>query len=170
MTEATPPVEPTDDHVVDDNKVRPVTKYETSLRARVTAAEAAAAQARTDAEARIAAALAERDSAVAAERTAAAERLKLAELRAHAAKHGMHSGDGLKLLDTSGVKLTDAGEIEGADALFAAAKTSHPWLFKAPTTSSTAVVPPTGDPKAKAATEMTLEEWRAQRAKLVSSR
>ena len=101
-----------------------------------TAADAAAA-AKTEAEARIAAA-----------EKAASDRLILAELKAAALKAGMIDLDGLKLADISSVKLNDKGELEGADALMSSLKTAKPYLFKeTKSTSSTASPPPAGDGK-----------------------
>jgi hypothetical protein len=74
--------------------------------------------------------------------------------------------DGLKLLDLSSVKLNDNGEIDGADALMAAAKTSKPYLFGAVGNTSNPQTPPTPKaPEVKSAKDMTPEEYRAERAK-----
>lgn len=102
-----------------------------------------------------------------AEAAAAAEaRVIRAEMKALASRAGMVDLDGLKLLDLSAVKLTEAGEVEGADALIEAAKKAKPWLFGAASTSSTTPAPKPGEPKAKLAKDMTPEEFRAAKIAL----
>jgi hypothetical protein len=79
---------------------------------------------------------------------AANERVLRAELKAVAAKHGVVDvSDALKVLDLSGVKLDENGDVVGADELFEAAKKAKPYLFAAVSTSSTQKAPPAGDPK-----------------------
>lgn len=98
---------------------------------------------------------------------AANERILRAELKTAALKAGMVDLDGLKLADISKVMLKDDGEVEGADALMEEMKKSKPYLFGAPNTTSTTVVPPTNKPpEAKKATEMTDAEYAAARAKI----
>ena len=72
----------------------------------------------------------------AAAQTAADQRIIRAELKAEALKAGMVDLDGLKLADLSKVKLNDAGEVEGADALMTELKKSKPYLFGTPGTTS----------------------------------
>jgi hypothetical protein len=70
--------------------------------------------------------------------------------------------DGLKLADLSTVKLNDAGEVEGADALMTALKEAKPYLFKPPTGTSNPNPPPKpGSEGAKAVKDMTKEEYAA---------
>ena len=76
----------------------------------------------------------------------------------------------LRLLDLAGVKMTDAGEVEGAESLIAGLKTAKPYLFGSASSSSTAAAPRNSDPSTKQATEMTQDEWRAARAKMLSRR
>jgi hypothetical protein len=79
---------------------------------------------------------------------AANDRVLRAELKAVAAKHGVVDvNDALKVLDLSGVKLDENGDVVGADELFEAAKKAKPYLFGTTSTSSTQKVPPAGDPK-----------------------
>jgi hypothetical protein len=79
---------------------------------------------------------------------AANDRVLRAELKAVAAKHGVVDvSDALKVLDLSGVKLDENGDVVGADELFEAAKKAKPYLFAAVSTSSTQKAPPAGDPK-----------------------
>jgi hypothetical protein len=99
--------------------------------------------------------------------TAADQRIIRAELKAAALKAGMIDLDGLKLADLTKVKLNEAGEIEGAEALMTALKTAKPYLFGVQSTSSTAAAPHPGATVPKKATEMTDEEYSAARAKLI---
>ncbi|AVA33356.1 hypothetical protein C3Z06_06770 [Cupriavidus metallidurans] len=116
------------------------------------AAEEAASKANTDADAKVKAA-----------QEAADQRVIRAELKAAALKAGMVDLDGLKLADLSGVKLNEAGEVEGAEALMEALKKSKPYLFGAPSTSTHGDPPKPKNPEAKKATEMTEEEYRVAR-------
>ena len=111
------------------------------------------------------AAATEATTKITAAAAAAQDRIIRAELKAVAVKAGMVDLDGLKLLDLSTIKLNDAGEVEGAEALLTAAKTAKPWLFGAPptSTSSPAPVPPVVPPATKKASEMTDVEYRAAR-------
>lgn len=126
------------------------------------AADEAAVQARADADA--AKTKAEQD-AVAARQEAEAkanERIIRAELRTVAIKAGMVDLDGLKLADLSEVKLNEAGEVEGADALMTALKEAKPYLFGAPKGTSHPDTPPNpSPPSAKPVKEMTSEEYNA---------
>lgn len=100
----------------------------------------------------------------------AQSRIIRAELRAEAVRAGMIDLDGLKLVDTAPLKLTDSGEVEGAAPLMRDLKRAKPWLFGPASSSSTAAAPRTEPPRAKLATEMTEEEWRAARAELLRRR
>ncbi len=123
------------------------------------AAKEAADKAASDATAKIAEAT-----------TAAEQRVIRAEIKAAAVKAGMIDLDGLKMLDLSGVKLDENGEVIGADELLADAKKAKPYLFGDAKTSSTSKAP---EPKAPApinALEMTDAEFEAAKAKLGSRR
>jgi hypothetical protein len=97
-------------------------------------------------------------------------RILHAELKAEAVRAGMVDLDGLKLIDTSKLRLTESGEVEGAQALMRDLRRAKPWLFGAASSSSTAAVPAAQPPRARHATEMTEEEWRAARAELLRRR
>jgi hypothetical protein len=112
------------------------------------AAEAAAKTAQEAADAKIAEAT-----------TAAEKRIIRSELKAVAIKAGIVDLDGLKLLDIDAVKLNDQGEVEGAEALIEGLKTSKPYLFGTPGSSSTSTPPGKDPPAAKKASEMTAEEY-----------
>lgn len=78
---------------------------------------------------------------VTAAEKAANDRVMRAELKAVAVKHGLVDMEALKLLDLSAVKLLENGDLEGADALFEAAKKAKPYLFGAVTVGSTGPTP-----------------------------
>ena len=106
-----------------------------------------------------------------AENAAAAEhRIIRAELKALAVKAGIVDLDGLKFVELAGVKLDEKGEVIGADALIDALKKAKPYLFAAPASSSSAKEPAKDAPAPKKATEMTKEEYAAERAKLIGKR
>ncbi|KWR79068.1 hypothetical protein RN01_22630 [Cupriavidus sp. SHE] len=120
------------------------------------AADERATKAETDADAKVKAA-----------QEAADQRIIRAELKAAALKAGMVDLDGLKLADLSGVKLNEAGEVEGAEALMEALKKSKPYLFGAPSSSTPGTPPSPKTPEAKKATEMTDEEYQQAKAALL---
>jgi len=97
-------------------------------------------------------------------------RVVQAELKNAALQAGMVDLDGLKLLDTAKVKLNEQGEIEGATELMRELKGQKPWLFGGASSSSRANPPPAHPPRAKAATEMSPEEYRAARAEMLRRR
>lgn len=88
----------------------------------------------------------------------------MAELKAEALRAGMVDLDGLKLLDTTGLTVTDQGEVHGATTLMERFRRDKPWLFAAPSSAAAAAPPPAQPPQTKRATEMTAEEYRAARA------
>ncbi len=97
----------------------------------------------------------EADDKVKGATTAADQRVIRAELKAAALNAGMVDLDGLKLADMSTVKLNDAGEVEGADALMETMKKLKPYLFGAASSSTGKEPPKPGDPTKKKASEMT---------------
>ncbi len=97
-------------------------------------------------------------------------RLVRAELKAEAVRAGMIDLDGLKLLDMTGIKVADNGEVEGARTIMRELKRAKPWLFGGGSSSSTAGAPPAQPPKARLATEMDFEEWQKARAALLKRR
>jgi hypothetical protein len=97
-------------------------------------------------------------------------RLIKSELKAEALRAGMVDLDGLKLIDTSKVKLTTDGEVEGAHELMVHLKKAKPWLFGGASSSSASTPPPAQPPRQKLATEMTDAEYRAAREALLRTR
>lgn len=104
-----------------------------------------------------------------AAKTEADQRIIRAELKASAIKAGIIDSDALKLLDISGVRLGDAGEVEGAEELLMKFKEAKPHFFAAattPSTSSTARTPPAKPASGKKAAEMTNQEFAAAMARI----
>ena len=119
------------------------------------AAEEAAARAKTDS-----------DTRVKEVQSAADKRVIRAEAKTEAVKAGIVDIDGLNLADFSKVKINDKGEVEGVEELIKQLKKDKPYLFSAPSTSSTEKTPKPGDQKAKKVSEMTDEERRAEARRL----
>lgn len=110
---------------------------------------------------------AEADARVAAAVSAADERVIRAELKTEALAAGMIDLDGLKLADISTVKLNKDGEVQGAAELMVALKKAKPYLFGSASTSSSQRPPAADKQKPKLATEMTKEEYAANKAALI---
>jgi len=162
MSDTTETVE-TEDVVVapGPETVRTVTPYEKKLRSeaqkyRLRAQEIEATSAKQLAELR-----AEMEAKVSMVSAAATEKLVRAELKAAAIKAGIVDLDGLRLADVSGVKLTDSGDVEGAEALIEKLKETKPYLFAAVSSTTTAKPPSQDPPKAKSAKDMTPDEFKS---------
>jgi outer membrane murein-binding lipoprotein Lpp len=96
---------------------------------------------------------------------AANDRVLRAELKAVAAKHGaVDVADALKVLDISGVKLDENGNLVGADELFESAKKAKPYLFGTTNTSSTEKPPKPGDTKPVDVRTADAKDYEAQKA------
>jgi hypothetical protein len=94
-----------------------------------------------------------------------------AELKTEAIRAGMVDLDGLKLLNTEDVRLTETGEVADAAAMLAKLKRAKPWLFGAAVSSSAAANPPRPEPpRTRHANDLSHEEWVAARAALLRRR
>lgn len=98
------------------------------------------------------------------------ERLIHAEMKAQAIRAGMVDLDGLKLANTSGLTVDEAGEVKGAEAIMASLRKAKPWLFGGNSTSSAAKPPPSEPPRSRLATDMSTKDWLAARAELLRRR
>jgi hypothetical protein len=67
---------------------------------------------------------------------AARASLVRAELKVEALRAGMVDLDGLKLFDSTALKVSDTGEVDGAAELMARMKREKPWLFTSASSSS----------------------------------
>jgi hypothetical protein len=95
------------------------------------------------------------------------QRLILAELKVEAMRANMIDLDGLQFLDMSHVRLNERGDVAEGAELIGRLKREKPWLFAAPSSSSTAKVPPSGPARQKLAKDMSHEEYRIARANIV---
>lgn len=88
------------------------------------------------------------------------DRVIRAELKVAAQKAGMIDLDVLKLVDLSSIKLTEAGEVEGAEALMTKLKEDKPHFFGTPAkgSSNPEKPPKPEDGTPKKAKDMTEEE------------
>ena len=99
-----------------------------------------------------------------------ATRLIRAELKMEAIRAGMVDLDGLKLVDSSSVKIGDDGDVLGATALMIQLRRAKPWLFGGSSSSSAAAAPPAQAPEGRLATKMSYDEWRLARSELLKRR
>src|ERR1700710_1182248 len=90
-------------------------------------------------------------------------RLVVANLRTEAVRAGMVDLDGLRLVDTSSVRLGNDDKIIGGRKLMDDLRRTKPWLFGVASSSSAAVAPASQPVRQKTALEMTDEEYAAAR-------
>ncbi len=149
------PREPT---IYEQRLRRESAKYRKQARDLEASIEALKAQTKTDQEAALAALRGEYD-----------QRLVRAELKSAALAAGMIDPDGLRMLDTSKVKLNEDGSVLIPDGFFDAAKTAKPFLFKltgADTGNTSGTnTPPTAQNTSKTAKDMTEAEFSSAMAK-----
>lgn len=162
---ATPPAAAQEPKTFSPEYVRELREEAKAYRLKVQEAEAA----KKAAEDAATAAQTDADTRVTKAEQAAQERLLRAELKTAAVKAGITDLDGLKLADTSKLKLNDAGEIEGLDVFMEDFKKAKPYLFSATGTSTSA---PGQKPAPKGnepldATKLTKEEYAKAKAKLL---
>ena len=143
-----------------------------AARARAEAAEVAAAKATTDAATSLAAA----HAATAEAQARGVAAIREAALKIAAKDAGMIDLDGLKILDTSAVKVDDAGNVTIPDAFFVDAKKAKSYLFAVTgadtgTTTTTAKTPtPKETGKVVDAMTMSNEEYAAAKAVALRTR
>lgn len=127
-------------------------------------AEEGVAKAKAEAADKIKEAEAKHQEAMSAKDKAILDRTIDAELKVSAIKAGIVDLDGLKLIDRSSLKITDAGQVEGVDDLIAKTKEAKPYLFGAPVPggNSNPANPPRKQPnEPKLAKDMTDAERRS---------
>lgn len=93
-------------------------------------------------------------------------RIIQAEMKVHALRAGMVDLDGLKFLDLAAVSLTGDGQVDRAAEMLGELRRAKPWLFGA-SSSSSVRPPPSKAAQSKLATEMTDEEYRVAREKII---
>jgi hypothetical protein len=149
---------------------REPTTYEKKLRTEARQHRLRALEAERQRDEAIAAARQDSERLVAGVQSVANERVVRAELKAHAIKAGIVDLDGLRLIDLSGVRLNEAGDVEGAESLIASLRSAKPWLFGQASSTSTARPPSEQSPRAKLASEMSVDEWRTARREIIKRR
>ncbi len=93
-----------------------------------------------------------------------------AHLQAEAIRAGMIDLDGLNMLDTSHLSVTEGGEVTGVAGLMDKVRKDKPWLFGKPSTSAPGGAPPSQPPRHKLATEMTDAEYKTAREAIIRFR
>ena len=96
-------------------------------------------------------------------REAFQSRLVIANLRTEAVRAGMIDLDGLKMIDTTSVRLGDDDMVIGGRGLMDELRRSKPWLFGVASSSSAAAVPASQPVRQKTVLEMTDDEYAAAR-------
>jgi hypothetical protein len=101
-------------------------------------------------------------------RAEADRRIIRAELKAHAIRAGIVDLDALKLMDTGGLSLNEAGDVEGADLALARFKEAKPHFFAGAgsSTSSIAKPPPAKPAGGRKAGDMTKQEFATAMARI----
>jgi len=161
---ATPPAAPQEPKSFSAEYVRELREEAKSYRLRVQEAEAA----KKAAEDAVTAAKTDAVTRVSAAEKAAQDRLLRAELKAAAIKAGITDLDGLKLADTSKLKLNDVGEIDGLDPFMEEFKKSKPYLFSGTgSTSAPGQKPAPKDNEPLDATKMSKADYEKAKAKLL---
>lgn len=105
------------------------------------------------------------------ERVRVEEKLIDAKLEAVAVSAGITDLDLVKLIDKSGLKLTETGEISGLQEAVQAFKQAKPNFFgaeKKVSSSTNAPLPSEGTPKLVRAMDMSPEEWQKQKHKITT--
>ena len=155
---------------------REISDYERKLRLEVARYREQARTAIGDRDTGLAAAARDRDETVAAVRADARDRVLQAELKTHAIRSGIVDLDGLRLADLEGLSLTEAGEVQGAEAVIAALRQQKPYLFAADktgiatgTTAQLQRPPSPAQPSTVDARSMSREAWHAERDRLIAN-
>jgi hypothetical protein len=94
-------------------------------------------------------------------------RLVRAELKTEAIRLGIVDLACLQFVDSTNLKLNEDGNLPEAAAVLARLKRDKPWAFSQPNSSHPAPPPAPEPPQLKMAKDMTVQEWRAARDKLV---
>jgi hypothetical protein len=157
---------------------RETTDYEKRLRREVVRYREQARVAHSEREIACAAAVRDRDEAVAAARDDARKRVLQAELKTHAIRSGIVDLDGLRLADTEAMSVDEAGEVQGVEEVIATLRERKPYLFStdvpvaAATTITTAQLqraPTPAQPSNVDARSLSREAWQAERDRLLAS-
>jgi hypothetical protein len=94
-------------------------------------------------------------------------RLLQANLRTEAVRAGMIDLDGLRMIDTTKIKIDNEGNIIDGKGLMQSLQKKKPWLFGSMSSSSTLPTPSSAPVRQKSAMDMSDEEYISARAALV---
>jgi len=94
-------------------------------------------------------------------------RIVESELKVAALRAGMIDLDGLAFLDTHGLVLNEEGKLPASSEMISQLRHDKPWLFKTSSSSSTAIAPQNRQTRPKLATEMSEEEYRIAKARML---
>ena len=154
---------------------REISDYEKKLRREVVLYREQARIAQSERESACAAAVRDRDEAVAAAREDARSRILQAELKTHAIRSGIVDLDGLRLADLDALGFNEAGEVQGAEEVISTLRQRKPYLFTADrsgaatgTTAQLQRPPAPAQPTTVDARSLTREAWHAERDRLLS--
>lgn len=89
------------------------------------------------------------------------------ELRVEAVRAGIVDLDGLQLLDTAGLAVSEDGTVTGAPGAIQAFRKEKPWLFGLVSSSSPTSPPLSHPPRSRSAMEMSDAEYAAVRAAML---
>ena len=154
---------------------REISDYEKKLRKEVARYKEQAQIAENEKASACAAAVRDRDEAVAAARDEARQRVVQAELKAHAVRSGIVDLDGLRLADTSAISVDDTGELQGVEEVIADLQQRKPYLFSsnqslpvAVTTAQTLRPPSPSQPNTIDARQLSRDAWQLERDRLLA--
>jgi len=125
----------------------------------------------------VAAAVRDRDEAIANVRSEANGRVIRSELKAHALRAGIIDLDGLRLADTSKLALNEEGDVVGAETLIETLRKEKPYLFadtragvSTGTTGQTQRPPSPAASSTMDARTLSRDDWQTERNRLLGSR
>ena len=155
---------------------REITDYEKKLRREVARYREQARIAQSEREAACAAAVRDRDEAVAAAREEARSRVVQAELKTHAIRSGIVDLDGLRLADTGALSFDESGGVQGVEEVIESLRQRKPYLFAAGpgaaptiTTAQLQRPPAPAQPTNVDARSLSRAAWQAERDRLLAS-
>ena len=156
--------------------LREITDYEKKLRREVVRYREQARVAHSEREVACAAAVRDRDEAVAAAREDARSRVLHAELKTHAIRSGIVDLDGLRLADTGALKFDESGSVQGVEEVIESLRQRKPYLFTtesgtAPTVTTAQLQrpPAPAQPTNVDARSLSRAAWQAERDRLLAS-
>ena len=155
---------------------REITETEKKLRREVARYREQVRIAQSERETACAAAVRDRDEAVAAAREEAHSRVLQAELKTHAIRSGIVDLDGLRLADTGALSFDENGGVQGVEEVIESLRQRKPYLFAAEagaaptvTTAQLQRPPAPAQPTNVDARSLSRAAWQAERDRLLAS-